>query len=94
MNRRSFLKILAGTAAASTTAYFLPPIGGWKSDVIAQPRQLQLEALNRTIRLLMARDAAASALDEIMPIPPATLRSFRVRFETSFPGRTAYVNID
>lgn len=35
MNRRSFLKILAGTAAASTTAYFLPPIGGWKSDVIA-----------------------------------------------------------
>lgn len=35
MNRRRFLQILAGTAAASTTAYFLPPIGGWKSDVIA-----------------------------------------------------------
>jgi hypothetical protein len=37
MNRRGFLKLLAGAAAASTTAYFLPPIGGWKSDVIAQP---------------------------------------------------------
>lgn len=35
MNRRRFLSILAGTAAASTVSYFLPPIGGWHSDVIA-----------------------------------------------------------
>lgn len=31
MNRRSFLQLFA----ASTTAYFLAPRGGWKSDVIA-----------------------------------------------------------
>jgi hypothetical protein len=37
MNRRSFLSLFAGAAAASTVSYFLPPIGGWKSDVIAQP---------------------------------------------------------
>lgn len=29
MNRRRFLQVLAGTAAASTTAYFMPPISGW-----------------------------------------------------------------
>jgi hypothetical protein len=34
MDRRSFLKTLLGTAAASTTSYFLPPIGGWHSNYI------------------------------------------------------------
>jgi hypothetical protein len=38
MDRRGFLRLLAGAAAASTTAYFLPPIGGWRSDVIVNPR--------------------------------------------------------
>lgn len=38
MNRRRFLSILAGTAAASTVSYFLPPIGGWRSDVIAHSK--------------------------------------------------------
>lgn len=38
MNRRTFLQSLFGVAAATTTAYFLPPIGGWHSDVIARPR--------------------------------------------------------
>jgi hypothetical protein len=37
MNRRSFLSLFAGAAAASTVSYFLPPIGGWKSDVIVNP---------------------------------------------------------
>lgn len=39
MNRRGFLKLFAGLAVAETISktYFLPPIGGWKSDVIAGP---------------------------------------------------------
>ena len=37
MNRRGFLRTLVGAAAASTTTYFLPPIGGWHSDVIVNP---------------------------------------------------------
>lgn len=42
MNRRGFLKLFAGAAAAAVVAeavptYFLPPIGGWKSDVIVNP---------------------------------------------------------
>jgi hypothetical protein len=41
MNRRRFLQILAGTAAASTTAYFLSPIGGWKSDLIVHAPELE-----------------------------------------------------
>jgi hypothetical protein len=31
LSRRRFFGLLGGTAAT----YFLPPIGGWKSDVIA-----------------------------------------------------------
>lgn len=37
MDRRRFLKILAGAAAAPAVTYFLPPIGGWRSDVIVHP---------------------------------------------------------
>jgi hypothetical protein len=37
MNRRNFLRLLAGAAAAPAVTYFLPPIGGWKSDVIVNP---------------------------------------------------------
>lgn len=40
MNRRRFLSLLAGAGAASATSYFFAPIGGWKSDVIAQPKTL------------------------------------------------------
>lgn len=32
MNRRKFFGLLAGAGAATATSYFLPPIGGWKSD--------------------------------------------------------------
>jgi len=35
MNRRGFLKLLGMGAAVSTVTHFLPPIGGWHSDVIA-----------------------------------------------------------
>lgn len=33
LSRRRFFGLLGGTAAT----YFLPPIGGWKSDVIESP---------------------------------------------------------
>lgn len=64
MNRRSFLGLLAAAAVGSTASYFLPPIGGWKSDVIFNPNdgawdhgQMSLDALNKTIRVLIERDA-------------------------------------
>jgi hypothetical protein len=42
MNRRGFLKLFGGAAAAAVVApvvptYFFSPIGGWKSDVIVNP---------------------------------------------------------
>jgi hypothetical protein len=37
MNRRRFLELIAGTGAAKVATHFLPPIGGWHSDVIAKP---------------------------------------------------------
>lgn len=42
MNRRRFLSALASLGVASTTKYFLPPIGGWHSDVIFNPGNLNL----------------------------------------------------
>lgn len=51
MNRRRFLSLFAGAAAASTTAYFLPPICGWKSDVIAHPDVLGWEDRQKLIAL-------------------------------------------
>jgi hypothetical protein len=42
MNRRRFLTLLAGAGAASATSYFLPPIGGWHSDVIVKPSEWAL----------------------------------------------------
>ena len=39
MDRRSFLKLFA----ASTTTYFLPPIGGWKSEVNFKTHYQQLQ---------------------------------------------------
>lgn len=39
MDRRGFLRLLAGAgvAAATNPVHFLAPIGGWKSDVIVNP---------------------------------------------------------
>lgn len=37
MNRRGFLKLLAGAGAATATSYFFAPVGGWHSDVIVNP---------------------------------------------------------
>lgn len=37
MDRRNFLRVLAGAAAAPAVTHFLPPIGGWHSDVIVHP---------------------------------------------------------
>lgn len=39
MDRRGFLKCFGGLMAAKAVerTYFLPPIGGWKSDVIINP---------------------------------------------------------
>lgn len=45
LDRRRFLSTLFGAAAASTTAYFLPPIGGWHSDVIANPGAITMKML-------------------------------------------------
>jgi hypothetical protein len=38
--RRNFLRLLAGAAIAPKVTYFLPPIGGWHSDVIAHPMHI------------------------------------------------------
>lgn len=44
MNRRSFLSLFglaaAGVIVAPKTSYFLPPVGGWKSDIILRPHML------------------------------------------------------
>jgi hypothetical protein len=42
MNRRNFLRILAGAVAAPTVTPFLPPIGGWHSNVIIRPQHWPL----------------------------------------------------
>lgn len=47
LTRRGFFRLFGGAAAAAAVAavaptYFIPPIGGWKSDVIANPL-LELE---------------------------------------------------
>lgn len=42
MNRRNFLRLLAGAGAASATSYFFAPVGGWHSDVIVNPNETHL----------------------------------------------------
>ncbi len=38
MNRRGFIRLLGiGAASAVVPKYFLPPIGGWRSDTIVNP---------------------------------------------------------
>lgn len=38
ISRRSFFRLLAGAAVAPKVSYFLPPIGGWTSDIILHPQ--------------------------------------------------------
>lgn len=46
MNRRNFLRTLFGAAAVQAApTYFLPPIGGWKSDVIVNPNEIAINSL-------------------------------------------------
>jgi hypothetical protein len=64
LNRRSFLSLLAGSAAASTTAYFLSPIGGWHSDVIVNPYDLPLASRQHAALDRAALDRAMRVLNE------------------------------
>jgi hypothetical protein len=58
-------------------------------------QQLQLEALNEVIKLLIEKEARLDAkISERGSITPVSLRSFRVRFQTSFPGNVAMFNLD
>ena len=46
MNRRGFLRMFGGAAAAAIVAppvkYFLPPIGGWSSPLIVNPYETSI----------------------------------------------------
>lgn len=58
-------------------------------------QQLQLEALNNVIKLLIEKEAKLDArISERGTITPVSLRSYRVRFQTSFPGNVALFNLD
>src|ERR1700679_2482304 len=61
----------------------------------ATTQQLQLEALNKTIKLLLEKDDTLdNRISERGDITPVSLRSFRVRFQTGFPGNVALLNLD
>jgi hypothetical protein len=45
MDRRNFFRLLAGAALAPAVTHFLPPVGGWHSDVIENPTDLWAESL-------------------------------------------------
>lgn len=55
-SRREFLKGLAAFSVAGTTAYFLPPIGGWHSDVITHApftaEGIEFDGLNRELKYI------------------------------------------
>jgi hypothetical protein len=58
-------------------------------------QQLQLEALNEVIKLLIEKEAKLdSRISERGSITPVSLRSFRLRFQTAFPGNVALFNLD
>src|ERR1700677_3216070 len=58
-------------------------------------QQLQLEALNNTIKLLIEKEAKLdSRISERGDITTVSLRSFRLRFQTAFPGNVAMFNLD
>ena len=53
----------------------------------ATTQQLQLEALNEVIKLLIEKEAKLDArISERGSITPVSLRSFRLRFQTAFPA--------
>ena len=55
-------------------------------------QQLQLEALNEVIKLLIEKEAKLDArISERGSITPVSLRSFRLRFQTAFPGNVSLV---
>lgn len=61
----------------------------------ATTQQLQLEALNKTIKLLLEKDDTLdNRISERGDVTPVSLRSFRVRFQTGFPGNVALLNLD
>src|ERR1700760_2952993 len=68
------------------------------SNVIGQAsttQELQLEALNEVIKLLIEKEAKLdSRISERGSITPVSLRSFRLRFQTAFPGNVALFNLD
>lgn len=58
-------------------------------------QELQLEALNEVIKLLIEKEAKLdSRISERGSITPVSLRSFRVRFQTAFPGNVSMFNLD
>src|ERR1700744_2834992 len=58
-------------------------------------QQLQLEALNEVIKLLIEKEARLdSRISERGTITSVSLRSYRVRFQTAFPGNVALLNLD
>lgn len=58
-------------------------------------QQLQLEALNEVIKLLIEKDAKLDArISERGTVTPVSLRSYRLRFQTAFPGNVALFNLD
>src|SRR5579859_1665236 len=58
-------------------------------------QQLQLEALNNVIKLLIEKDAKLdSRISERGTITPVSLRSYRLRMQTAFPGNVSMFNLD
>ena len=58
-------------------------------------QELQLEALNEVIKLLIEKEAKLdSRISERGSITPVSLRSFRIRFQTAFPGNVSMFNLD
>src|ERR1700744_3284907 len=58
-------------------------------------QQLQLEALNEVIKLLIEKEAKLdSRISERGTITPVSLRSFRLRFQTAFPGNVSLFNLE
>ncbi len=59
-------------------------------------QELQLEALNEVIKLLIEKGGQArfAYLRARLHNFPVSLRSFRLRFQTTFPGNVAMFNLD
>lgn len=73
MNRRAFLRILAGAAPVAVVApkYFFAPVGGWKPDVIINPYNERFNTAMRIIDDWMRRVEDAPTGRQWMFIHPA-----------------------